>query len=154
MQCFIPILAIAALAVTGCTQERKGNSVPNANEGAADARPAFREEWSAFDALDDFADPPKVAKDKFDRVHSGMTLRELTTLLGRGWMYQNFEGCGIITWTGEDGRQLQVSPTTYGPEELIDAGPRQVGGTGGRGRMWMTRLGKDQKPEDLSIPPR
>jgi hypothetical protein len=83
-----------------------------------------------------------------------MTLRELTDLLGRGWMRQLTEGCGIITWTCEDGRQLQVSPTTYRPEEVIDAGPRQVGGTGGRGRMWLTRVGKDQKLEDLSIPPK
>jgi hypothetical protein len=155
---FIPVLAVAALAVTGCTQDREGDGVPNAKEGAgsspAGARPDRRAEWSAFDALDDLALPPTVSKDKLDRVRSGMTLRDLTTLLGRGWMYQNFEGCGIITWTGEDGRQLQVWPTTYAPEEVIDAGPRQIGGTGGRGRMWMTRPGKDQKPEDLSKPPK
>jgi hypothetical protein len=63
----------------------------------------------------------KVAKGKFDHIHSGMTLRELTDLLGRGWMSQ-YEGCGIITWTGEDGRQLQVWPTTYRPEEIIARG--------------------------------
>jgi hypothetical protein len=94
-----------------------------------------------------------VAKGKFDHIHSGTTLRELTDLLGRGWMSQ-YEGCGIITWTGEDGRQLQIWPTTYGPEEIIDAGPRQLGGTGGRGRMWMTRLREGRELQDLPIPPK
>src|SRR5262249_4667559 len=94
---------------------------------------------------------PKVANDKFDRIHSGMTLRELTDLLGRGWVSQ-YEGCGIITWTCADGRQLQVWPPTSRPEEIIDAGPRQLGGTGGRGRMWMTRPGEGGDLQDLPIP--
>jgi hypothetical protein len=87
------------------------------------------------------AEAAKVTKGKFDRIHSGMTLRELTDLLGRGWMSQ-YQGCGIITWTCGDGRQLQVWPTTSRSEEIIEAGPRQLGGTGGRGRMWMTRPGR------------
>jgi hypothetical protein len=156
MRRFMLGLAIAALVVAGCTQDGEPDGGPNANDGGrvrlAAARPAKKAEWSAFDALPDLVVPPKVAKDKLDHVHSGMTLRELTTLLGRGWMYQNFEGCGIITWTGDDGRELRVWPTTYGPDEVIDAGPRQVGGTGGRGRMWMTGPGKDQQREDLTIP--
>jgi hypothetical protein len=81
-----------------------------------------------------------------------MTLRELTEMLGKGWMSQ-YEGCGIITWLGEDGRTLQVWPTTYGPDEMIDAGPRQVGGAGGRGRMWMSKLGADGELQDLAIGP-
>jgi hypothetical protein len=94
-----------------------------------------------------------VAKGQFDRIHSGMTLRELTDLLGRGWV-SRYEGCGLITWTGEDGRRFQVWPTTGRPEEIIDAGPRQLGGTGGRGRMWLTRLGEGGELQDLPIPPK
>jgi hypothetical protein len=159
MRCLLLVLAIAALTVTGCGQGRKGGDVPNTDQprdaSPTDARPVLKAEWSAYEVVDGFVPSPAkvVAKGKFDRIHSGMTLRELTDILGRGWM-SRYEGCGIITWSGEDGRQLQVLPTTYRPEEVIDAGPRQVGGTGGRGRMWMTRLGKDQKLEDLSIPPK
>ena len=153
---FSLILAVAALTITGCTSEKVGDGASNGNKNpnsSPAAHPGVGAEWSAHEVTDGFVPPPtKVAKGKFDRIHSGITLRELTDHLGRGWM-SRYEGCGIITWSGEDGRQLQVWPTTYGPEEVIDAGPRQIGGTGGRGRMWMTRLGKDQKIEDLSIPP-
>jgi hypothetical protein len=110
--------------------------------------------WRPYDALDVFTSPPKVAKELFDRIHSGMTLRELTDLLGRGWIFALYSGCGIITWTCEDGRELQVWPTTYGSEEVIDAGPRQIGGTGGRGRMWMTKLVEYQELQDLAILPK
>jgi hypothetical protein len=145
---FIPVFAAAGLVVVGYTAGAGGRT-PRA--GARTDAPV---PWTAFDALDDAAVPPKVARAKFDRVHSGMTLRELTALLGRGWMYKLREGCGIITWDCEDGRQFRVWPTTYHPEEVIDAGPRQIAGSGGRGRMWMTRLGKGRKLEDLPIPPK
>jgi hypothetical protein len=137
-----------------------GVGAPNENEGRDSsptaARPGLGADWRAYEVIDGFVPPPeaaKVAKGKFDHIHSGMTLRELTDLLGRGWMSQ-YEGCGILTWTGEDGRQLQVWPTTYGPEEIIDAGPRQLGGTGGRGRMWMTRLREGRELQDVPIPPK
>jgi hypothetical protein len=48
--------------------------------------------------------------------------------------------------------QLQVWPTTGRPEAVIDAGPRQPGGTGGRGRMWMTGLREGRELQDLPIP--
>jgi hypothetical protein len=85
-----------------------------------------------------------------------MTLKEVTDLLGPGSMGERqgyLSGCGIITWTCEDGREFQVWPTTARPGEVIDAGPRQLGGTGGRGRMWMTRMTAG-KLEDLKIPPK
>jgi hypothetical protein len=154
------ILAVAVPAVVGCMSRSVGDGAPDGSEGRdsspPDARPGFGAEWSAYEVIDAFAPPPevaKVAKDKFDHLHSGMTLRELTDLLGRGWV-SRYEGCGIITWTGEDGRQLQVWPTTYRPEEIIDAGARQLGGTGGRGRMWMTRLREGRELLDLPIPPK
>ena len=155
---FSLILAIAVLAVAGCMSRSVGDGAPNGNEGLDSsptaARPVLGSEWRAYEVIDGFVPPPeatKVAKDKFDHIHSGMTLRELTDLLGRGWMSQ-YEGCGVITWTGEDGRQLQVWPTTCRPEEIIGAGTRQLAGTGGRGRMWMTRLREGRELEDLPIP--
>jgi hypothetical protein len=114
-------------------------------------------EWRAHDVLPPKTLPRKVKGKQFDRIHSGLTLRELVALLGRGWMgghgdYQ--EGCGIIRWTCEDGRELSVWPVTSRPEEVIEAGPRQLGGGGGRGRMWMTRPREGREPEDIPIPPK
>jgi hypothetical protein len=154
------ILTVAVLAVAGCWSRRVSDGAPQGNEGRDSspgaARPGLGAEWSACEVIDAFALPPeaaKVAKGKFDHIHSGMTLRSLTDLLGRGWV-SRYEGCGILTWTGEDGRQLQVWPTTCRPEEIIDAGPRQLGGTGGRGRMWMTRRGEGGDLQDLPLPPK
>ena len=48
--------------------------------------------------------------------------------------------------------QRQVWPTTGRPEAVIDAGPRQLGGTGGRGRMWMTGLREGRELPDLPVP--
>jgi hypothetical protein len=154
------ILAVSVLSVAGCMSRGVGDGVPNGNEGRDSspraAGPGLGAEWRGFEVIDAFVPPQeaaKVAKDKFDHIHSGMSLRELTDLLGRGWMSQ-YEGCGIITWTSKDGRQLQVWPTTSRPEEIIDAGPRQHGGTGGRGRMWMTKLTEGRELKDLPIPPK
>jgi hypothetical protein len=150
------IFAVAVLVVTGCMSRSAGDGAPNEGRDSSPtaARPDLGVEWRAYEVIDGFAPPPeaaKVSKDKFGHIHSGLTLRELTDLLGRGWMSQ-YEGCGIITWASEDGRQLQVWPTSYRPEEIIDAGPRQIGGTGGRGRMWMTRLREGGELQDLPIP--
>jgi hypothetical protein len=157
---FSTILTVAVLVIAGCWSGSVGDVAPKRNEGRdsslAAARPGLGAEWRAYEVIDGFVPPPeaaKVAKGKFDRIHSGMTLRELTDVLGRGWMSQ-YEGCGIITWTCEDERQLQVWPTTSRPEEIIDAGPRQLGGMGGRGRMWMTRTREGGDLQDLPIPPK
>ena len=143
------ITAVTLLAVSACAPKAQDHA-PVRSEGVS-GRDAT---WSAFYVTDGFAPSgtTKAAKGTFDRVRSGMTLRELTEMLGKGWMSQ-YEGCGIITWLGEDGRKLQVWPTTYGPDEMIDAGPRQLGGAGGRGRMWMSKLGADGELQDLAISP-
>jgi hypothetical protein len=39
-------------------------------------------------------------------------------------------------------------PTTFEQKEAIDVGPRQVAGSGGRGRMWM----QDGKGNDIEFP--
>ena len=66
-----------------------------------------------------------------------MTLGELVGLLGRGWMHEQYEGCGIIRWACVDGRELSAWPVTYRPEAVI----RVDGGSGGVGKMWMSGKG-------------
>ncbi len=62
--------------------------------------------WTAFDDLP-LGTPPRLdASDAFDQVRSGMTLEEIVQLLGRGWMYGQVEGCGIISWSCADGREF------------------------------------------------
>src|ERR1700726_3361665 len=91
-------LALSLLLLAGC------GAKPSAPKTAD--QPA---EWSACTSLPARTPPRKVNGKQFDQIHSGLTLRELVTLLGRGWMpghgeYE--EGCGIIRWTCEDGREL------------------------------------------------
>src|SRR5262245_34047954 len=159
VRCFNLLLSVVVVVVPACTSSGPDQG-PGGREGGGaslvTARPGLQATWTAYDVTDGFVPPPgpaKVAKGKFDRVRSGMTLRELTDLLGRGWMSQ-YAGCGIITWSGEDGRELQVWPTTGRPEEVLDAGPRQVAGAGGRGRMCLTKPGADGELQDLPIPPK
>ena len=52
----------------------------------------------------------KKAED-FDKLKEAMTLREIVSLLGPG-SQNKFEGVGFITWRCEDGRVLQVWPTS------------------------------------------
>lgn len=47
----------------------------------------------------------------FDKLEEGMTLRKIVSLLGPG-SQNRFEGVGFITWRCEDGRVLQVWPTS------------------------------------------
>ena len=110
------------------------------------------EEWSPYTNLPLWEPPPSTKGELFDKVHSNMTLGELVALVGHGWMRVQYEGCGIIRWTCEDGRELCVCPVTYRQEEIIEVGPRQIPGYGGRGRMWMTRLVKDREVIDIAIP--
>jgi len=99
--------------------------------------------WSPYEANPSAvafgSDSPKKKAADFDRIKSGMTLGELVKILGEGQISggQYFSGCGIIKWVCEDQRVLSVSPVTYKPEEIIEVGPRQAGGGGGRGRMWL-----------------
>lgn len=125
-------VAVAALMIVVFASNKAVDDPTNGNWGrsrSANAHLGRGAEWIAYEIID-FMPPPRVAAANFDRIHSRMTLGELVDLLGRGWM-SRVESCGIITWSCEDGRQLQVWPSTYRPEDVID-------------KRWMTRLAKDQ----------
>jgi hypothetical protein len=139
------LILVVSLLALGC----RGRPSPPDEK----ARPR-EETWRAFYVVPSDIAPRKDKPRNFDQVRSGMTLGGSVATLGPGRIAGGpyHSGCGIIRWTSEDGRQLEVWPTTYCREEVIDAGPRQLGGAGGRGRMWMTRLG--HALQDLPIPPK
>ncbi len=100
----------------------------------ADATVPHIEPWCPYQDLPFGSAQPCIASAAFDKVRSGMTLGELTDLLGRGWVCVQYSGTGTIRWKCEDGRELSVLPISYRQAEII----RVDGGTGGIGRMWMT----------------
>ena len=51
------------------------------------------------------------ARESFDKLEEGMTLREIVSLLGAG-SQNKLEGVGFISWRCVDGRVLQVWPTS------------------------------------------
>jgi len=93
-----------------------------------------QEDWRAFDDLPIGSSPRLVTPEAFDKVRSGMTLGELTDVVGRGWLSLQYSGTGAIRWECADGRQLTVLPIMGRREEII----RTDGGSGGIGQMWMT----------------
>lgn len=63
-----------------------------------------------FSGAHSYGGEAKKAED-FDKLKEAMTLREIVSLLGPG-SQNKFEGVGFITWRCEDGRVLQVMPTS------------------------------------------
>jgi hypothetical protein len=117
-----------SLAVIGCGK-------PRVHRALVEPSPSSREEgWQSYDELPFGSPPRQVTAKAFDEVRSGMTLGELTDILGRGWVNVQYSGTGIIRWECADGRELSVWPVTYRQQEII----RVDGGSGGVGRLWMT----------------
>lgn len=73
--------------------------------------------------------PKDIPIAKGGSVEDSMTLQEILDLLGPGWVSPN-EGVGIIKYFFDDGRILEVWPTTYEPSEIISLGQK------GTGKMW------------------
>ena len=56
--------------------------------------------------------PPIIEASKAASVTNGITLGQVVTNLGSGWMPRN-ESVGIIRWSFSDGRQLNVWPHSH-----------------------------------------
>jgi hypothetical protein len=124
----LAVFLLLSWAIIGCGKRLASRPMgkPIAHSG--------EEEWRPYDDLPFGSPARRVTAEAFDQVRSGMTLAELVRLLGRGWMCEQYEGCGIIRWACQDGRELSVWPITYRRDEVILVN----GGSGGVGRLWMT----------------
>lgn len=117
MRLFHVAIAVAAWTITDCAFEKAGDS-PSRASCVPVTEPILGGYDFAYQVIEDGMSPPMVPTDVFYRIQSGMTLRELVDLLGPGWMTP-YEGVGIITWTCQDGRYLQVNPWGRRPDAAL-----------------------------------
>lgn len=117
MRLFHVAIAVATWTITDCAFEKAGDA-PSRASCVPTPEPIVGAYRFAYQVIEDGMSPPMVPTDVFYRIQSGMTLRELVDLLGPGWMTR-YEGVGIITWTCQDGRQLQVCPWGCRREEVL-----------------------------------
>jgi hypothetical protein len=134
----LALAMFVSLALAGCGNRHAREAPANLDRGPSQGG------WRAFDDLPLGSSPRSVTAEAFDQVRSGMTLGELTELLGRGRLSFQYSGTGTIRWECADGRQLSVLPVTYGRDEII----RVDGGSVGIGRMWMTAE-KGRRPVEV-----
>jgi len=73
--------------------------------------------------------PPMIEASKAASITNGITLGQVVTNLGSGWMPRN-ESVGIIRWSFSDGRQLYVRSQSYSAGEVLGTN------TSGQARFW------------------
>jgi len=75
--------------------------------------------------------PPVIEASKAASITNGITLGQVVTNLGAGWMPKN-ECAGIIRWSFSDGRRLNVWSETRKSSDVLSSEPYA------RWRFWFT----------------
>ena len=88
---------------------------------------SYRKSWSA---------PPDLDSAEIRTITNGITLGQIVTNLGPGWISPE-DSSGIIRWRFGNGRQLNVWPSYYRADEVVHTN-READV-----RMWFT----DHPPE-------
>jgi hypothetical protein len=74
---------------------------------------------------------PLLEPSKSASITNGITLGQVVTNLGPGWMWQT-ESVGIIQWSFNDGRELDVLPGSISAGEVLSSDK------GSRSRFWFS----------------
>lgn len=88
---------------------------------------AFR----AFQVLSFTNRPALIESSKMASITNGITLGQLVTNLGPGWVRQT-ESVGIIRWSFSDSHELNVKPHSYSASDVLTTNTHAVS------RYWFT----------------
>ena len=77
--------------------------------------------------------PTTLDAEMKSRIHDNMSLSQVVSQLGVGWM-SPLESVGFIDWFFSDYTRLRILPHDYHPNEIIS-----FAGDGGTSKMWLEK---------------